>query len=245
MVEGKPFAGPAAFPTTSWGEVRRAAGDTSVESSRALASLCEAYWHPLYFYIRRKGYDAEDARDLTQEFFARLLEKHYLKDVQEERGRFRSFLLACVKHFLLNDLDRSRAGKRGGGTPLLRLELDGAERRFSVARTEPSSPERIFERQWALTLLQRVMDRLREESLDKEKGEQFNRLKGYLMGEADQVPYAQVAATLDMTEGAVRVAVHRLRGRYGQLLREEIAATVSDPGEVDDEIRFLFEALRD
>lgn len=235
---------PRGFPTTNWGVVQKAAEVNSVDSSQAFATLCEAYWHPLYFYIRRHGHNAEDARDLTQDFFARLLEKHYLKDFQPERGRFRSFLLACLKHFLLNDLERSHAGKRGGGRPPLRLDLEGAERLFSAAQTHTASPEEIFERQWALTMLHRVLDRLREELAGKGNVDHFDRLKGYVMGEAGRVPYAQVAETLGMTEGAVKVAVHRLRERLGLLLRQEIASTVSDPAEVDGEIRFLLKALR-
>jgi RNA polymerase sigma-70 factor (ECF subfamily) len=243
-VEEKLLIGPGAFPTTSWGAVQKAAEADSADSTRALANLCEAYWHPLYFYIRHRGYGVEDASDLTQEFFARLLEKHYLRDVQPERGRFRSFLLACLKHFLLNDLERCHAGKRGGGRPPLRLDLDGAEKLFSTAQTQTASPERIFERQWALTMLHRVLDRLREEFAGRSNVEQFDRLKGYVMGEVGRVPYAQVAETLGMTEGAVKVAVHRLRERLGLLLRREIASTVADPAEVDDEIRFLLESLR-
>ncbi len=234
---------PRHFATTRWSVVL-AAGDENTPGAReALARLCDIYWYPLYAFVRRWGHTADDAQDLTQEFFTRLLEKHYLGDVRPERGRFRSFLLASLKHFLLNERDRVLAQKRGGGQRPVPLEGETAEGRYLREPCEPSTPETIFERRWALTLLDRVLARLQDEYAASGRERLFEALRGTLTGETDAPRYAQLAARLEMTEGAVKVAVHRLRRRFGALLREEIADTVAEPGEIDDEIRYLFKAL--
>lgn len=243
MVEGPSGSAPGSFPPTSWGVVHAAAHSPTVESREALAALCEAYWRPLYCYIRRRGHSADEAQDLTQDFFARLLEKNYLKVVDREKGKFRLFLLASVKHFLSNELDRLRAQKRGGGKPPISLDLPQAERRYARELSGAVTPETIFEKQWAVTLLERVLERLRGEFSSGEKLAHFDRLKAFLGWDETRVPYREVAAELEMTEGAVKVAVHRLRRRYRDLLRAEIGETVSDPGEVDAELRYLFRAI--
>ncbi len=232
------------FATTRWSQVIAAGADQSEDSREALARLCESYWYPLYAYVRRWGYDADQAQDLTQEFFARLLEKHYLRAADPSRGRFRSFLLASLKHFLSNERDRELAVKRGGRTTVIPLEFENAEGRYSREPPDHETPEKVYERRWALTLLERTLARLRGESDTAGKSAVFSRLEGHLTGEQETLPYAELATALGMSEGAVKVAVHRLRRRFGALLREEIAETVSDPGQVDDEIRELFRALK-
>jgi RNA polymerase sigma-70 factor (ECF subfamily) len=223
------------FPTTQWHLVLIAGEGLSSESQEALATLCRTYWYPLYGFVRRQGYPPEEARDLTQGFFTRLLEKRYLRDYQRERGRFRSFLLASLKHFLANERDWARAQKRGGGTLALSLEgiIDTGEHRYSLEPRSNLTPERIFEKQWALTMLDQVLLRLGKES------EHFNRLKSFLVGDEARIPYRQLANDLGTTEGALKVSVHRLRRRFREILREEISHTVSDPAEVQDEIRYL------
>jgi RNA polymerase sigma-70 factor (ECF subfamily) len=234
---------PRRFATTRWSVVL-AAGDSATPGSRdALARLCEIYWYPLYAFARRWGHTADEAQDLTQEFFTRLLEKHYLEDVRPERGRFRSFLLASLKHFLLNERDRDQAQKRGGGRAPIPLELDTAEGRYRLEPPDTATPETIFERRWALTLLDRVLERLRREHVESERERLFEALKGFLTGQSETPKYGDVGASLGMTEGAVKVAVHRLRRRFGELLRDEIADTVADPADVEDEIRYLFKVL--
>jgi RNA polymerase sigma-70 factor (ECF subfamily) len=230
------------FATTRWSVVLEAGRGSSPASREALAKLCETYWYPLYGYVRRWGHDADSAQDLTQEFFTRLLEKDYLRDVTPTRGRFRSFLLAALKHFLSNERDRANAAKRGGGHAPLPLEFETAEGHFRLEPADHLTPEIAFERQWALTVLDRTLRKLGSEHERGGKGALFARLKGTLTGEQSG-SYAQLAAELQMTEGAVKVAVHRLRRRFGELLREEIAETVADPGDVDDEIRYLFAVL--
>jgi RNA polymerase sigma factor (sigma-70 family) len=237
-------AGGRQFATTRWSQVIAAGADQTADSREALARLCESYWYPLYVYVRRWGYDADQAQDLTQEFFARLLEKHYLKAADPTRGRFRSFLLAALKHFLSNERDRAGAVKRGGRTTVIPLEFENAEGRYSREPPDEETPETVYERRWALTLLERTLVRLRGEFTTAGKGRLFARLEGHLTGEQETLPYAELGAELGMSEGAVKVAVHRLRRRFGALLREEIAETVSDPAQVEDEIRELFRALR-
>jgi RNA polymerase sigma-70 factor (ECF subfamily) len=231
-----------AFPTTHWSVVLAAGSHASPESQRALEKLCESYWYPLYGYIRRQGYPADEAQDLTQGFLLRFLEKRYLNDVRRERGRFRSFLLASLQHFLSNERDRERAKKRGGGARLLPLEIETAEHRFSLEPADQRTPERIFEREWSLAVIAQVHSELRKEFERAGKAHQFECLSAFLTG--DEVPsYADAAATLGISEGAARIAVHRLRRRYGSLLRTMLAQTVSGPEEIDDEIRFLQAAL--
>lgn len=234
---------PAVFATTHWSVVLAAGRDTSTKSDEALAKLCGGYWLPLYGYVRRRGYDAHEAEDLTQEFFARLLAKNYLGDVQRERGRFRSFLLAALKHFLANEWDKARAAKRGGGQPLVPLDVPSAETRLGVDPAHEATPDKEYDKRWALTLLEQVLARLRQEFLEEGKEALFEELKGTLTGDKATAPYAELGARLGLSEGAVKVAAHRLRQRYRELLRAEIANTVAGSEQVEDELRHLFAAL--
>jgi RNA polymerase sigma-70 factor (ECF subfamily) len=231
------------FATTNWSMVLAAGEADSSRSRQALAALCEAYWYPVYAFLRRKGCTVEEARDLAQGYFLELLEKGFLKEVRPEAGRFRSFLLVSVKHFLSNALNRERALKRGGGLSPLRLEFDAAEGRYAMDPADSAlTPDRLFERQWAMAVLERAMQGLRD-SLRSGDTARFDLLKLYLTGEEPAVPYRQVAAELGLSESAVKVAVHRMRVRFGQVLREVIAQTVASPEEIDDEIRFMLSSL--
>jgi RNA polymerase sigma factor (sigma-70 family) len=236
-------SGSRQFATTRWSLVLAAGKRSSPQSSAALATLCENYWYPLYAYVRRRGHEANEAEDFTQAFFARLLEKNDLAAADPGRGRFRSFLLASLKHFLANEWDRARAEKRGGGRSVLSIDFGTAEERYRAEPSHDLTPERIFERRWALVLLENVLARLHDESAQAGKADSFDRLKGFLTGEQSAVTYGQLAAELNMSEGALKVAVHRLRRRYRELLRAEIEETVADAEEIDQEIRDLFSAL--
>jgi RNA polymerase sigma-70 factor (ECF subfamily) len=243
-----PAAGPAShgngrFATTRWTLIAAAQDEASPQARDAVSSLCEAYWYPLYAYIRRRGFSAEQAQDLTQEFFANLLERHTLALVDPARGRFRSFLLAACDHFLAHERDRAQAQKRGGGRTIVSLDFSSAEGRYHGEPSDPDTPERLFARRWATTLLEQVFARLRQDYAQKGKGDLFDRLRVFLLGEKSAGPYIRVAEALGMTEGAVKVAAHRLRQRFREVLREEIGRTVEDPTQVDDEIRELFAAL--
>lgn len=231
------------FKTTRWSVVLAAGTRSNPDSDDALATLCLAYWHPLYVYIRRRGYSADEASDLTQEFFARLMEKQYLRQANVERGRFRSFLLAALNHFLANERDRARAQKRSGGRPPLPLEIETAEGLYLREPGDTQTPEHVFERRWALTMLDRVLATLRQEYDASGRGALFDRLKDLLTSGKSEEPYARVAVALSMSEGAVKVAAHRLRRRFGDLLRKEIAQTVPSADQIDDEIRYLFRVL--
>jgi len=221
-----------------------AAGDPDAPLAReALATLCDAYWYPLYAYIRRRGHTAEQAQDLTQDLFAYVLERDLFAKADPERGRFRSFLRAVCDRYIAGQRDRQNARKRGGGAPILSFDTVDAEGRYSREPAHELTPERIFDRSWALTLLGRVLDQLRREYDDAGKATTFDELSVVLTGGPESTPYGTIASRLGTNEGAVRVAVHRLRRRYGMLLRGEIAATVDDLAEVDDEIRALFIAL--
>ena len=209
----------------------------------SLATLCDAYWYPLYASIRRHAYDPEQARDLTQDFFARLLERGLLAEADPARGRFRSFLRTVCAHYLANRRDREKARKRGGGRAALPIDVADAEGRYARELADELTPDRIFDRSWALALLERVLDQLRREYDEAGKVATFEALRGGLESGPEDVPHAAIAARLGTSEGAARVAAHRLRRRYGELLRREIASTLDDPAEVDDEIRDLFAAL--
>ena len=214
-------------------------------SREALSQLCELYWPPLYGFARRQGYSVEQAQDLTQAFFARFLEKQDVQDADPARGRFRSFLLGSFKHFLANEYDRERAKKRGGDQVKIALEVDAAEARFVAEPSDDLTPEALFERQWALGVIDRVMDALRADLVKSGKEATFEQLKGLLVGEKEEGGYAAIARTLGTTEGAVKVTVHRLRQKFRDRLRAEIAATVEDDAEIEDEIRYLMAILAD
>lgn len=222
-----------------------AAGEAASErSERALEELCQAYWYPLYAYVRRRGHAKEDAEDLTQAFFARFLEKNFLAGLQAERGRFRAFLLASLKHFLANEWDKSRAQKRGGHFAHFSLDWNSADEQFQIADAGTGNPERAFDREWATALLAKVIERLQADYQAEGRGEQFQALKGFITAAAESVLYPEVARQLGMEEGAVRVAVHRLRKRYRLMLRDEIAQTLADPDGVEEELRALFGAFQ-
>ncbi len=241
-----PHAGDAAqrpgFTATHWSVVLTAGRGDAPGARDALEKLCRSYWYPLYAYVRRRGYEPEDAKDLTQEFFARLLDRNAVATVRPEKGRFRSFLLASLNHFLADEWDKSRAQKRGGGR-VISLDLQTAETRLGEAAAENLAPDRVFERRWAIALLEQVYQRLAEEHRRHGKTELFAALRSTLAGASESAPYSQLAPQLGMSEGAVKVAVHRLRQRYRQLLRELIAETVSSPEEVEDELQYLFRTL--
>lgn len=222
--------------------VAAGSGDSSAARA-ALATLCETYWYPLYAYVRRRGNDADDARDLTQGFFASLLERRDFEHLRQERGRFRAFLLASLQHFLANDTARRRAQKRGGAIALLPLAFDDAEGRYRVEPQERDTPETLYERQWALTVIERVLATLRREWEATGRGAEFDELKSCLLGSGPAGGYAAIATRLETTEGAVKTAVHRLRRRFQLALRRDIAETVSDAADIDDEIRYLVRAL--
>src|SRR5271170_7953048 len=226
-------SGSRQFATTRWSLVLAAGQRGSPQSSAALATLCENYWYPLYVYIRRWGYQADEAQDFTQAFLARLLEKNDLAAADPGRGRFRSFLLTSLKHFLANQWDRARAEKRGGGRSVLSIDFGTAEERYRAEPTHDLTPEKIFERRWALVLLENVLARLHDESAQAGKADSFDRLKGFLTGEQSAVTYGQLASELNTSEGAVKIAVHRLRRRYREVLRAEIEETVADLEEID------------
>ena len=233
------------FAPTRWSVVLAARRSQSTHARDALETLCRTYWQPIYAFIRRQGQSPPDAQDLTQEFLARLLEKRGLEKVGPSKGRFRSFLLASLKHFLANEWDKARAQKRGGGYVLVPFDTQLAEAGCGLESAAQHTAEKTFERRWALTLLAQVLARLRAEYASGGKTELFEHLKAALSGEGRSVPYAEIATRLKMSEGALRVAVHRLRQRYRELLREEIAHTVSSKEEVEEEIRALFAALED
>ncbi|QIF06231.1 sigma-70 family RNA polymerase sigma factor [Roseimicrobium sp. ORNL1] len=218
-----------------------AAGQRSTpESDLALEELCRTYWYPLYAYVRRRGHTKEDAEDLTQAFFARLLEKNSLEGLSSERGKFRAFLLAALKHFLANEWDRASRQKRGGGSVHLSLDWESGDERYQCEVVDTLSPDLQYDRAWAVTLLERVVARLRDEHAAEQKAELFDALKPFLTMEKGAIPYATVATTLGMSEGAARVAVHRLRQRYREVLRAEIAQTLADPSAVTEELQALF-----
>jgi RNA polymerase sigma-70 factor (ECF subfamily) len=221
----------------------RAARDETRAGRAALAELCELYWPPLYSYARRQGHSVEDAQDLTQAFFARLLEKHSVEVADPKRGRFRSFLLASFKHFASNERDRDQAKKRGGGQSPIALEFDAAEARYAAEPASSLTPEALFEQQWAKDMLDRVFAILRVECVTVGREAAFDRVKDLLAGERSPGGYARIASTLGTTEGAIKVLVHRLRRRFRDLLREEIRGTVSEDSEIDDEIRHLTSVL--
>ena len=231
------------FATTHWSVVRAAGKSSSPHYKEAMGTLCRTYWFPLYAFLRRQGHNSNQAEEYAQAFFTRLLEKRGLRLADSRRGKFRSFLLSSLKNFLADERDRARAKKRGGGRKVLSLDFENAESQYTLQPAEQLPPEKLFERSWALTVLERTMVRLQDESGSTKKRKVFDHLKVYLTADKDSIPYREAAAGLKMTEGAVRVAVHRLRHRYRELLRDEIAQTVATEEQIDEEIRDLFAAL--
>ena len=231
------------FATTHWSVVLAAGKSSSPNQKQALETLCRGYWFPLYAYLRQRGYDTHQAEDYTQAFFTHILDKHDLQAADPKYGKFRSFLLIRLKYFLCDERDRTKAKKRGGGQKILSLGFQNAEEQYSLEPAEQLSPEKLFEKSWALTVLERTMDRLEKDMIKKNKKELFDHLKVYLTTEKDVIPYRKMAKKLKMAEGSVRVAVHRLRRRYRRLLRDEIAQTVAAEDQIDEEMGHLFTAL--
>lgn len=232
------------FATTHWTAVITAGrGGGSREAKVALEELCRTYWFPLYVYVRRQTSNREDAEDLTQAFFARFLEKNYLEKLTAQKGKFRAFLLAALKHFLANEWDRANRQKRGGGLTTLSLDWQDADARYQIEPADNLSPDKLYDRAWAVTLLEQVLARLREENAAPDQARLFDQSRPFLMVGTSAIPYAEAAAQLSLSEGAVRVAVHRLRRRYRELLREQIGQTLSDPAQVPEEMKTLFSAF--
>ncbi len=233
----------ASFVTTQWSVVLAAKDHRCPAGRQALETLCRTYWYPLYAYVRRSGYGSQDAEDLTQAFLTKLIEKNLVQAADRQRGRFRSFLLTALKNFVADQRDRAHARKRGGRARVIPLDVESAETRYHVEPADDWTADRVFEHQWALTVLETVFHRLRRQYEIQGKAALFDQIKVCLAQPGAAVPYPDLAARLQMTEGAVRVAVHRLRRHYRDLLREEIGHTVADPADVEEEIRHLFEAL--
>ena len=231
------------FATTHWTAVLVAGRGDSRQATVALEELCRAYWYPLYAYVRRQGHSREDAEDLTQGFFARLLEKNYLEGITADKGKFRAFLLIAIKRFMANEWDRANRQKRGGGERPLSLDWEDADSRYQINPADQLSPDKLYDRAWAMTALEKVIIRLRDENTADGKAAHYDRLKPFLMVGSNDIPYAAAGAALGLSEGAVRVAVHRMRRRYRELLREEITQTLSDPAQADEEMQALFSAL--
>jgi RNA polymerase sigma factor (sigma-70 family) len=230
------------FATTHWSVVLAATDTDTPEAAVALEGLCRTYWYPLYAYVRREGYSPADAQDLTQEFFARLLARNSLARVAPDKGRFRSFLLAAMRHFLCDQLDRARTVKRGGRAEILSLDAQEAEQRYRLEPVDHLDAERIYERRWATILLDQALERLRAESAAAGKEELFEHLRRFVAGDRE-VTFGEVAFGLGLSEAAIKSAVHRLRQRYRELVREEIGRTVADPAEINAEIRYLIQLM--
>jgi RNA polymerase sigma factor (sigma-70 family) len=224
--------------------VQAAAGDNSTAARGALAALCEIYWWPLYWFVRRRGHSVDDAQDLTQGFLTRLIDKQDVRMARQERGRFRTFLLSAFTHYIANEAQRDRAQKRGAGIPPLPLAFDAAEQRYRREPADPRTPETIFDRRWAITVLDRALQQLRREEADAGRLAEFDLIKSSLLGQSPTGGYDAWATSLGTTDGAVKVAVHRLRKRFQRMLREAISETVSSEAEVEDELRYLMDALR-
>jgi RNA polymerase sigma-70 factor (ECF subfamily) len=238
----RPYPG-GVFATTHWSVVLAAKESNTPGADEAMEKLCRAYWPPIYAYIRRERHNATDAQDLTQEFFARLLAKDYLQHLRHQEGKFRSFLLTILKHFLSDERDKAGAQKRGGGKTFVSLDETSAEERYLDAPVNGLSPDQMFDRRWAQRVMERALTRLREEYVAGGKGALFEQLKDIQLGEHGETSYAEIGARLGMAEGAVASAVHRLRKRHREILRKEIAQTVARPEEIDQEIRNLLAIL--
>ncbi len=238
-------SGTSRFATTHWSVVMAASSSSSPLYKEALSNLCQTYWFPLYTYLRRKGCDIHLAEDYIQAFFMRMLEKHYLNKVEQNRGKFRSFLLMALKRFVADQQDLAQAFKRGGGHKRLSIDLEFAEGKYALESVSDLSPERIFEKSWAIAILDQTMAQLEAEFANMNKKKLFDCLKVYIGGDVNSVPYSKVAAELNMTKDAVKTAVYRLRRRYRQQLRDIIAQTVTTQEQIDEEIRELFVAISD
>jgi RNA polymerase sigma-70 factor (ECF subfamily) len=236
-------AGDYFFKTTHWSVVLEAGQSGSADAAAALGKLCQTYWYPLYAYVRRLGHAPEDAQDLTQEFFARLIAKEHLHGLEPHKGKFRCFLVVALKRFLANEWERANRQKRGGGRQVLSLDEPGVEERYQAELVDQKTPEKLLDQCWATTLLEQSLGRLSAEMESDGKGRLFEQLKPFLSANIERNSYPETAARLGMTEGNLRVNIHRLRQRYRELLRLEIAATVETPEAVDEEIRELFAAL--
>ncbi len=231
------------FTTTHWSVVVAAREPDAPQAAAALAELCRTYWYPLYAFVRRKGHSSHDAQDLTQAFFARLLEKNYVAQADRERGRFRTYLLAALTHFLADEWDKAHRLKRGGGREMISFDAASAEERYRLEPIDQLDAAKLYERRWVTTLFNQVLARLEDEFRDSGKGGLFGQLKGSLLAEDSGMSYAELGTRLGLTEDAVKQAVHRMRRRYRELFREEIAQTVAGPGEVDDELKHLYAVL--
>ena len=231
------------FVTTHWSVVLAAGQADTTTALSALEELCRTYWFPLYAYVRRRGHQPAEAQDLTQEFFLRLIEKQSVRLANSERGRFRSFLLTSLKNFLINEWGKARAAKRGGGQSFQPLEWDGAESRYLAEPSQDLTPDRLFDKRWAVTIVERAQHRLREEYVAASKLPLFEELQGHVWGEG-AAGYAGSAARLNTTEGALRIAAHRMKDRFRSLLREEVAHTAASTDEIDAELRYLVSVLR-
>ena len=231
------------FPVTRWTVVLAASGTPSPESAAALERLCSSYWYPLYAFVRRSGHSPPDAEDLTQGFFERLLEHNWIADADRHKGRFRTFLLVAMKRFLAKEWDKAKTLKRGGEVRFVSLQLDAAETRYTREPADTRTAEQLYEKQWALTLLESVFSRVREDYARDGKGALFHTLEPCLVGSRETQPYAALGAELGMTEGAVRMAVCRLRERYRECLKAEIAHTVASAAEVEEELRHLLRVM--
>ena len=234
---------PRVFATTHWSVVLAAGHGESAPAGRALETLCRAYWYPIYVYVRKKGYRPEEAQDLTQEFFAQLIAKNHFRLADRTKGRFRAFLMATLDYFLAREWSRAHRQKRGGQFTFISLDEHSPEKRYQMEPADLETPERKFFRQWALTVLKQAMNALQKECEANDKAPLFREAKNLISGERHGAAYAQMSKSLNMGEGAVRVAVHRLRQRYGELLRREVAHTVTSEEEVDEELRYLIQVL--
>jgi DNA-directed RNA polymerase specialized sigma24 family protein len=235
--------GTQSFAATQWSMVLRAQERNTALAQDALEQLCQLYWYPLYGFVRRGGYDVPTAEDLTQDFFVRITQKDFLHSVDRSKGKFRSFLLASLKNFLANERARSRAAKRGGGRLNFSLDAEMAENRFKAEPFHEATPEKAFDRAWAVALLDNALASLKQEYVERGSAELFDAVLPYLSGDRDQSSYALVAARLNTTEAAIKMAVVRLRRRYGQMLRSKVGQTVASEAELNEELRHLFTAL--
>jgi RNA polymerase sigma-70 factor (ECF subfamily) len=238
------YTSPDVFATTHWSVVLAAGQRELPEAAAALERLCHTYWYPLYVYVRRQGNSPEDAQDLTQDFFARLLEKNYLAKADPYRGKFRTFLLGSLKNFLVNEWKRAGRLKRGGGLEFLSMDTNAAEDRYGAEAPDEFNPDAEYETRWAVALIEQVLAALRQEFHAADKGQLFEELKGFIWGDKSSASYAEIAAPLNLSEGTVKVAVHRLRQRFRELLRAEVAHTVARPEDIDEELRHLISVLR-